>query len=96
MATRNLDVTTSPQSVATALGLNLGEADIVNVVIQNVSNTATLFVREQVMPPSAGHRGVRVESSGTYRAKLWAQLPAVWIWTDDRAGCQCVARILYP
>ena len=95
MATHNLDVSTSPRSVATAIGfaLAVSRGTVDRIEIQNVSTTATLFVREQVMPPTAGHRGRRVESGGVYETLLHGSA-AIWVWTDDPGGCACVVRIL--
>ena len=96
MSTLNLNVTTEPQSVATAIGrtdtIEVG-GPVTRCEIQNRSNVATLFVREQVMPPTPGHRGRRVESGGIYHSLLGGDI-RIWVWTDDVAGCACVFRDL--
>ena len=81
MAAIDVDVTVTPQDVVTVAGLTAGTP----YQVQNVSTTATLFVREAVNAPAAGARGFRVEAGGnaTIRPEAGA---AVWLWTDDPAG----------
>ena len=85
MASRNFDATGTPRSIAAVLGLRDGQ----EYAGQNLSTTATLFVREALMIPSAGTRAHRHEAGSFFFFTPSGQT-SLWAWTDDPAGCACI------
>ena len=60
---------------------------------QNVSNTATLFVREATSIPAVTDRGFRVESGGHFDvAGPWPGTAGIWLWTDE-AACAVILTV---
>lgn len=82
MAAMDFDATNVPTDVVAALGLIAGT----RYTGQNVSTTATLFVRETATAPAPGARAFRVEAGGNFTLKPDQSLP-MFLWTDDPAGC---------
>ena len=61
---------------------------------QNVSNTATLFIRESTSIPAVTDRAFRVESGGHFDLKgPWLGTAAIWLWTDSEADCAVILTI---
>ena len=82
MASRDFDATTSSQDLVAALGLVAGTV----YTGQNVSTTATLFVREAAAVPVPTARAFRIEAGGHFTINPRAGGP-IWLWTDDPGGC---------
>ena len=85
MASRDFDATAVPQDVVAALSLTAGT----RYQGQNASTTATLFIRETVVAPVTGDRAFRVEAGGAFTVGPEPGV-AVWLWTDDPAGCPVI------
>lgn len=85
MASRNFDATQTPRSIASVLGL----PDGVDYVGQNVSTTATLFVRDAAVSPPRTMRAFRHESGGFFYFTPGGTT-ALWVWTDDADGCPVI------
>ena len=85
MASHDFDATTTPQNVASVLGLTDGTT----YEGQNVSTPgATLFMRSAASAPSADDRAFRVESGGVFLIK--PEGDPLWLWTDDASGCRVI------
>ena len=69
----DFDATPVPADVVAALGLTQGT----RYSGQNVSGTATLFVREAASAPAVTDRAFRVDGP-------------VWLWTDEADGCAVI------
>ena len=85
MASKNLDVTTTPRSLETVLGLITGRA----YFCQNVDPTATLFLRQAAVAPAATMRAHQIFAGEdiTFEVDVSSRL---WAWTDDPNGCVCI------
>ena len=80
----DFDATGTPSDIVAALSLAQGT----RYSGQNVSNTATLFVREAASAPAVTDRAFRVQSGGEFTLR-----PAggpVWLWTDEADGCAVI------
>ena len=77
----DFDATLVPSDIVSVLGL----ADGKFYTAQNVSGTATLFIREQVAAPAVTDRAFRVESGGQFTIRPSGE--PVWLWTDEADGC---------
>ena len=61
---------------------------------QNVSNTATLFIRQATSIPAVTDRAFRVESGGHFEVKgPWDGAAEIWLWTDSGADCAVILTI---
>ena len=85
MPSRDFNATGTPQSIAAVLGLTSGQA----YVGQNVSTTATLFVREAAAAPSPHARAHRHEAGGFFYFTPGGT-SSLWVWTDDPGGCAVI------
>ena len=85
MASRNFNATSTPQSIASVVVLTDGQ----QYVGQNVSTTATLFVREAAVQPAPTMRAHRHES-GAFFYFTPGGTTSLWAWTDDPAGCAVI------
>ena len=83
----DFDTTLVPADVVAALGL----VQDTRYVCQNVSSTATLFIREQVAAPAVTDRAFRIESGGIFTVKQTGS--AIWFWTDDSGGCPAILAV---
>ena len=81
MASRDFDASMVPQDLVAALGLVAGTL----YAAQNVSTTATLFVREDSVVPEPTARAFRIEAGGHFTCSPTGN--PIWLWTDDLAGC---------
>ena len=80
----DFDATLVPSDIVSVLGL----ADGKFYTAQNVSGTATLFIREQVAAPAVTDRAFRVESGGQFTIRPSGE--PVWLWTDEADGCAVI------
>ena len=80
----DFDATGTPADIVAALSLAQGERH----TGQNVSNTATLFVREATAAPAVTDRAFRVESGGQFTLRPSGE--PVWLWTDEADGCAVI------
>ena len=80
----DFDATPVPADIVAALGLIQGT----RYSGQNVSGTATLFVREAASAPAVTDRAFRVESGGQFT--LRPSGGPVWLWTDEADGCAVI------
>ena len=85
MASRNFDATQTPRGIAAVLAL----ADGVSYTGQNVSQTATLFLRDAAVRPAPNMRAFRHESGGFFYFTPGGAA-ALWVWTDDADGCPVI------
>ena len=85
MASRNFNATGMPQSIRTVLGLVNGT----DYVGQNVSASATLFLRDAAVRPQPNARAFRHETSGFFYFSPDG-ITDLWAWTDDLAGCAVI------
>ena len=76
MPSQDFNVTETPVDIVADLSLVNGT----RYTCQNVSTTATLFVREATAIPSVQDRGFKVEAGGNFT--LRPDGVAVWMWTD--------------
>ena len=90
MATRNVDVTTDPTNLVTALALVTGT----RYTLQNTDESARIFLREAAVKPTGGAlRGHvmgpagAITSFGTVRPD---GVVGIWLWTDQPDGCKAV------
>ncbi len=84
MASMDFDATGVPTDIVDALGLTSGT----RYTGQNVSTTATLFVREAAAMPTMHARAFKVEAGSPFTLKPEG-IP-LWVWTDDPNGCPLV------
>ena len=84
MASQDFDATGAPQDIVAALSL----ADGMSYAGQNLSTTATLFIREAAAAPAAGARAFKVEAGSPFNIKPSAA--PIWLWTDDAGGCPVI------
>ena len=80
----DFDASVIPVDIVAALGLAQDEL----FAGQNVSNTATLFVRESATIPAVTDRAFRVESGGQFT--LRPRGAPIWAWTDEPDGCPVI------
>ena len=80
----DFDATPVPADIVAALGLAQDEL----FAGQNVSNTATLFVREAATVPAVTDRAFRVESGGQFTLRPTGS--PIWLWTDEADGCAVI------
>ena len=80
----DFNATGTPTDIVAALSLSQGE----RYTGQNVSNTATLFVREATAAPAVTDRAFRVQSGGTFTLRPSGE--PVWLWTDEADGCPVI------
>ncbi len=84
MASKDFDATGVPVDIVDALSLEPNTL----YTGQNVSTTATLFVREAAAMPSTSARAFKVEAGSPFTLKF--QGTPLWFWTDDANGCPVV------
>ena len=84
MPAQDFDATSVPVDVVAALGL----AGSTTFQVQNVSTTATLFIRETSDPVTGASRSFRAEAGGLFTIKV--ALDPIWMWTDDPSGCPVI------
>ena len=80
----DFDATLVPADVVAVLGL----ADGKFYTAQNVSGTATLYLRESTAAPAVTDRAFRVESGGQFTIRPTGS--PIWLWTDDAGGCAVI------
>ena len=80
----DFDAAPVPVDVVAALGL----AQDVLYSGQNVSGTATLYVRESATVPAVTDRAFRVESGGQF--SLRPRGAPIWFGTDEGDGCAAI------
>ena len=83
----DFDATQNPVDIVVAVGL----AQDTIYSGQNVSGTATLYVREAATIPAVTDRAFRVESGG--RFTLRPRGAPIWFWTDESAGCSVILSV---
>ena len=83
----DFDATPVPVDVVLALGL----IQDTRYSGQNVSGTATLYVREAASAPAVTDRGFRVESGGQFTLRPSGE--PVWLWTDEADGCTVIVGV---
>lgn len=84
MAAMDFDATNVPTDVVAALSLTAG----IKYTGQNVSTTATLFIREVSSQPAANARAFKMEAGANF--VLEADSGPIYLWTDDDAGCPVI------
>ena len=85
MAAVDIDATATPRDLVTVAGLAVGTT----YSGQNLSTTATLFIRGAATAPDAGERAFRVEAGGAFTITAEAGA-GIFVWTDDAAGCPLI------
>ena len=85
MPAQDFDASAIPMDIVQALGLIAGTT----YTCQNISTTATLFVREVNTMPTIQDRAFRIEAGANFSIKPDGVTP-IWTWTDDPAGCAVV------
>ena len=80
----DFDATPVPVDVVAALGLTQDT----RYSGQNVSGTATLFVREAAAAPAVTDRAFRIQSDGQFT--LRPRGAPIWLWTDEPSGCPVI------
>ena len=85
MASRNFDATRTPRDIASLLGLTVGT----DYVGQNVSQTATLFLRDAAVRPAPTMRAHRHQAGGFFSFTPGGT-SSIWLWTDDPDGCPVI------
>ena len=83
----DFDASVIPVDIVAALGLAQDEL----FAGQNVSNTATLFVREAATAPAVTDRAFRVESGGRFTLRPSGE--PIWAWTDEPDGCAVIVGV---
>ena len=83
----DFDATRAPTDIVAALSLAQGT----RYTGQNVSGTATLFVREATAAPAVTERAFRVESGGQFTIRPSGS--PIWLWTDDSAECAVILAV---
>ena len=83
----DFDATLVPADIVAALSLTQD----VRYTCQNLSGTATLFVREAGSVPSITDRAFRVESSGEFTLRPSGD--PIFLWTDDPSGCPLILGV---
>lgn len=78
MASRNFDAGRTPRDIAATLNLTAGT----NYVGQNLSQTATLFLRDAAVRPSPGMRAFRHEA-GAFFYFTPVGTTSLWAWSDE-------------
>lgn len=84
MASQDFDATRTPADIVAGLSLSQNVA----YTVQNVSGTATLFLR-QATAAAISDRAHRIESSGYMTIRPNGE--PIWLWTDDPNGCPTIA-----
>ena len=85
MASRNFDATLVPRSLETVLGLSVGDV----CFMQNLSSSATLFVRQAAVAPAATARAHQIFAGEDITVKV-DETSRLWAWTDDPEGCPAI------
>ena len=80
----DFDATPVPADIVAALGL----AQDTLYSGQNVSGTATLFVREAASAPAVTDRAFRIQSDGQFTLRPRGE--AIFFWTDEADGCAVI------
>ena len=80
----DFDATLVPADIVAALSLTQD----VRYSGQNLSNTASLFVREVASVPAVSDRAFRVQSGGEFTLRPGGE--PIWVWTDDPDGCAVI------
>ena len=80
----DFDASTVPVDIVASAGL----AQDTIYSGQNVSGTATLFVREAAAAPAVTDRAFRIQSDGQFT--LRPRGAAIWVWTDEADGCRVI------
>ena len=80
----DFDASVIPVDIVAALGLAQDEL----FAGQNVSGTATLYVREAATIPAVTDRAFRVESGGQFSLRPRGE--PIWAWTDEADGCAVI------
>ena len=79
----DFDLTATPLDIAASLVAGR------TFFCQNVSTTATVFLRESATAPTMTDRGFRIQAGGGFNIKNTGT--SVWLWTDDPAGAAVIA-----
>ena len=80
----DFDATLVPADIVAALSLTQD----VRYSGQNLSNTASLFVREVASVPAVSDRAFRVQSGGEFTLRPSGE--PIWVWTDEADGCAVI------
>ena len=80
----DFDVTLVPADIVAALSLTQD----VRYSGQNLSGTASLFVREVASVPAVSDRAFRVQSGGEFTLRPSGE--PIWVWTDEEDGCAVI------
>ena len=83
MAAIDFDLTAVPLDLVASLPSGMTFA------CQNISTTATVFVRESAAVPGPSDRAFRIEAVGNFNVKNTGT--PIWAWTDDPAGAAVIA-----
>ena len=85
MPTYDFRAAATPQDLAAALGLAPGQYSV-----QNIDNTAAVWLRESVDAPAAGELGLRLGPGDTLTMAVDGT--PQWVWSFDPEGCQLVVN----
>ena len=80
----DFDATLVPADVVAVLGLAQGG----RYVGQNLSGTATLYIRETASAPAVTDRAFTVQSGGEFSLRPDGE--PIWFWTDEASGCAVI------
>ena len=84
MPAQDFNVTSIPVDIVAALGLIAGKS----YTGQNVSTTASLFVRPSIAAPSVSDRHFHITSGEHFTIRPDAT--PIWCWTNDSSGCPVI------
>ena len=85
MPSMDFDATGTPADIVASLSLTPGT----RYAGQNVSTTATAFIREAATAPAVGARAHKVEAGGQFTLNPLAG-EGIYAWTDDPLGCPLI------
>ena len=80
----DFDATLVPADIVAALSLTQDT----RYSGQNLSNTASLFVREVASVPAVSDRAFRVQGGGEFTLRPGGE--PIWVWTDEADGCAVI------
>ena len=84
MPALDFTATTAPADLVAGAGLTAGT----RYAGQNLSTTATLFLRDAATAPALGDRAFRAEAGSPFTVKN--QGSPIWVWTDEPNGCPVI------
>ena len=73
----DFDASDTPADIVAGAALTAGT----DYTVQNVSTTATLFLREQTTQPAIGTRAFKIEAGSVFTIKPTGA--PIWVWTDN-------------